>query len=382
MEKHQKRSKIILMTIVIILLLLAFINPLTNYSSAQAIEPEPYYEPIDRFGITVPYNDGLDQLIESINVRAVLDWRLENTNMNLAEGVEYIHVIRVSDAAWADGALLTTLSSVVPNHPGDVWIVGNEPDRFYYQDSVTAEVYAQRYYDIATLIKSIDATAKIGFGSVVQPTPIRIRYLQKSLDELEKLTNNNKSEAMALIDIWSIHSFILNELPGQWGAGVPVGFEYDWDDAELITNFADTHSIEKFKERVIDFRSWMNSIGEKEKPLWITEYGSLFPPIDRDPSDPLYQNYVNISDELTSKFMIDTFNFMLNTLDSSTGLTIDNNRLVQRWFWYSLNDYRYNFGGTLFDPDNDNQITVVGIAFKNYTDYLLAEKVYLPLVTK
>jgi hypothetical protein len=39
---------------------------------------------------------------------------------------------------------------------------------------------------------------------------------------------------------------------------------------------------------------------------------------------------------------------------------------VQRWFWYSLNDHRYNFGGTVFDPDNGNLPTVVGENFINY----------------
>jgi hypothetical protein len=330
-----------------------------------------------RFGITAPLGvSGYD--LTSIHALSYLDWAKDSSTV--PDGVEYIHVIRVNDAAWGNGALLSTLSNIIERYPGNVWIIGNEPDRFFYQDSITAEVYAQRYFDIANVIRAADTTAKIGFGSVVQPTPIRIRYLEKALDELERLANNNRAEAMELIDIWSIHAFILNENPNEWGAGVPVGFENDWTDAELITDFSDTHSIEKFTERVINFRSWMKAIGEKEKPLWITEYGSLFPPIDRDPNDPLYQNYVNISDELTSKFMIDTFNFLLSASDSMTGLAEDNNRLVQRWFWYSLNDYRYNFGGTLFDPDQDGQITEVGKAYKRYIEILIFPKTYLPMI--
>jgi len=368
MEKHQKRSKIILMTIVIILLLVAFVNPLTNYSSVQAIEPEPPYEPIDRFGITVPYNDNVDELIENINVRAVLDWRLENTNMNLAEGGEYIHVIRVSDAAWADGALLTTLSSVVPNHPGDVWIVGNEPDRFYYQDSVTAEVYAQRYYDIAIRIRNVDPTAQIGFGSVVQPTPIRIRYLERALNHLTHLSCGNRQAALDLIDIWSIHSFILNEHPEQWGAAIPVGFENDWSDAIQITDYSDTYSSDIFIQRLKYFRNWMNTIGETDKPLWITEYGSLLPPFDPTGGP----NYVNVSDELTAQFMVDTFDFMTTSEDDAIGFISDNNQLVQRWFWYSLNEYRYVYGGSLFDPDKNYERTFVGDAFANYTNQILS----------
>jgi hypothetical protein len=348
-------------------------------NSVKAIEPDPYYEPIERFGITVPYPSGVESLIESINVRAVLDWRMDDTNLTLPENVEYIHVIRVSDAAYGGGALLASLPDIINNNLGEVWIIGNEPDRYYYQDSVTAEVYAQRYYDIATLIKTLDPSAKIGFGSVVQPTPIRIRYLEKALNELEKLANNNRAEAMALIDIWSIHAFILNEHPDvSWGAGVPVGFENDYYDAIKITDFSDTYSIDIFSQSIFDFRSWMNSVGERKKPLWITEYGSLFPPID--PSDI---NYVNVDDSTTANFMISTFNFLLYSTDPEIGFIQDNNHLVQRWFWYSLNDYRYNFGGTLFDPENDNEITNVGESFKTFTNFLIWEnKIHLPLVIK
>ena len=41
--------------------------------------------------------------------------------------------------------------------------------------------------------------------------------------------------------------------------------------------------------------------------------------------------------------MIDTFDFLLSATDSSTGFPADADHLVQRWFWYSLNDHRYTF---------------------------------------
>jgi hypothetical protein len=187
------------------------------------------------------------------------------------------------------------------------------------------------------------------------------------LNRLTYLSCGNRKAALDLIDIWSIHAFILNEHLSQWGAGVPVGFENDWSDAISITDYSDTHSIEIFSQRIISFRNWMNSIGERKKPLWITEYGSLFPPID-----PINgPDYVNIDDATTSDFMINSFDFMLNSINESTGFQDDENRLVQRWFWYSLNDYRYKFGGSLFDPDNEFVPTLVGEAYKNYTDQLI-----------
>ncbi len=167
-----------------------------------------------------------------------------------------------------------------------------------------------------------------------------------------------------MIDVWTPHAFLLNEAPGGWGAGVPPGFEHDHGDAVTISNFANTYNINIFSQRVINFRSWMKSNGEQNKPLWITEYGSLFPPIDK----PGGSDRENVSDASTSAYMLKTFDFMLNTADANSGFPDDNNQLVQRWFWYSLNDYRYHMGGSLFDPDNHPPtITDVGTAFLNYT---------------
>ena len=64
--------------------------------------------------------------------------------------------------------------------------------------------------------------------------------------------------------------------------------------------------------------------------------------------------------------MLATFNFMLSATDDQTGLPGDGNQLVQRWFWYSLNEHRYTFGGTIFDPDNGNLPTWVGEKFIEY----------------
>jgi hypothetical protein len=327
-----------------------------------------------RFGITAPYGiSGYD--LASLNVGGYLDWSA-STGPTLPAGMDHVRVLRISDASYP--ATLAGLPAAVAANPGSVWLVGNEPDRFYWQDSITAEVYADRYFALATQIRSLDATAKIGFGTVVQPTPIRMRYLKRAYERLAVLAGNDINKASALIDLWSVHSFILNEQLNEWGAGIPVGFETDYSDAIPIFNFDDTHSITIFEQRITAFRTWMASIGQREKPLWITEYGSLFPPVD-PPKGP---DYVNVSEQDTAAFMVATFDFLLNAHDSNTGLSSDGNRLVQRWFWYSLNDHLYTFGGSLFDPDQGNTKTIVGQAFINYTAHLPGCYLYLPQVRR
>lgn len=314
-----------------------------------------------RFGITAPYSSA-GYPLESLGAGAFLDWRADGSD-SLPPGMDYIRVLRVQDTLYPD--TLAGVPGWVAAHFSSVWIIGNEPDRYYYQDSITPEVYAQRYYQLATLIRALDPSARLGFGSVVQPTPIRLVYLERALQELADLAGSPQA-ASALIDIWSIHSFILNEHPDfAWGAGIPVGLA--GTEAPLLrideNHFGDTHSSSIFSQRVIDFRTWLKAHGEQDKPLWITEYGSLFPPID-PPGGP---NYVNVSDADTAAYLLATFNFLTSAIDPSTGMPSDGDRLVQRWFWYSLNDHRYVFGGALFDPDSGRAVTPVGAAWQAYS---------------
>jgi hypothetical protein len=324
-----------------------------------------------RFGITSPLvSDGYD--VASIGVGSYLDWGAVS-NPSLPVGVEYIRVLRLRDDIYPQ--TLANLPSWVQANPGSVWVVGNEPDTVYgNQDALIPEVYAARYFDLATIIRDLDPSAMIAFGSIVQPTPIRMRYLDRAWNQLS-IEAGSPAAASALVDLWSIHSFILNEQLGSWGTGIPPGFENDHADAVVITNFADTHSIDIFQQRIIAFRSWLSSKGEREKPLWITEYGSLFPPID-PPDGP---DYVNVSDQDTASFMLATFDFMLSGADRQIGHPGDGNQLVQRWFWYSLNEYRYIFGGSIFDPDNEKILTVVGNAFTDYQSNNLAQPDLYPL---
>ncbi len=322
-----------------------------------------------RFGVTAAANiDWLD--LSSLHAGGILNWSAKN-DPALPAGMDYVRILNVSDAAYKN--LPNSLPKLVTTYPGSVWLVGNEPDRYFYQDSITAESYGERYFSLASIIRSQDATARIGFGTVIQPTPIRIRYLERALDQLAQLAGGTE-QAAALIDIWSIHNFILNEDPNEWGAGIPVGFENDYSDAVRIpiSDYNDTHSISIFTQRVIAFRQWMAKIGQRDKPLWITEYGSLFPPVDPPGSD-----YYNVSDQDTAAYMISTFDFLMTASDTNTGYASDKNHLVQRWFWFSLNEHRYIFGGSFFDQDNGNAITPVGEAFMNYTAKLPV--CYLPI---
>lgn len=345
-----------------------------------------------RYGIASPRSIvGLEDEFGRLNVCSFLNWG-ERPPSTLPGGIEFVHMIRTKSAPD-----LSHVSDLVADYPGAIWAIGNEPDTCYFyndtsfqQDCITPEVYAQRYYDVASRIRSDDSTATILFGNIVQATELRLRYLERAWEELITQAGS-ESAAADLIDVWSIHSFIVNEWVGEWGTGAPEGFDCEytnsssdlygkcWDESASPPSsctsttcwdmvhftaqpYPQTHDNSIFNARIQDMRQWMLDHGERDKPLWITEYGSILPPVDPDGGP----DYVNTSDADTADFMTGTFDFLTTTTDATTGYAADGNRLVQRWFWYSLNELRYYYGGTLYDPENGGARTAVGDAWLNY----------------
>jgi len=320
-----------------------------------------------RFNITVSQGlSGYTDKFPDIKVDSYLDWAHRTSPAN-PNGAEYIQMLRVSDSTYATS--LADIPTVVPANPGSYWIIGNEPDRVGLQDDVVPNIYAERYFALATAIRAADPAAKIGFGSIVQPTPIRLRYLDQAWTRLVELAGNPYA-ASDLIDFWSLHSFILCEDCG-WGAFVPPGMtptpgellhiDQVCSSAPDVTCYQDTHDNAIFNQFVGDFRAWMAAKDERDKPLWITEYGSLFP-----------VEWVPITE--TVRYMTETFDFLLAATDPATGYPADGDKLVQRWFWFSLNHdptpSGLFMGGNLYDPNAGGAITDVGTAWVNY-DYIL-----------
>jgi hypothetical protein len=357
-ERYMKRSlKVILNLLFVFVAINSTILPVKSQPGMVTTSQVSCH-----FGITVPKGTaGYD--LSVLGVDSYLDWGT-NRNSAIPAHIEHIKVLQVGDATY--GIWAARLPGLLSTYPGSVWIIGNEPDAVYAnQDIITAEVYADRYFDLATIIrnnKDKDPNAKIGFGTIIQPTPLRLRYLNRAWDRLVTRAGS-EVDAKKLIDIYTIHAFILNEdddPKNNWGAGIPKGFEFDHADAIKITEIADTHSSSIFQTRTIAFRQWMFDKGEKEKPLWITEYGSLLPPYNAPGN-----HYATVSDELTRDFMLSTFDFIINAADPVKGYSPDGNRLVQKSFWYSLNEDRTSYGGGLFDL-NTKLRTIVGDAFVQY----------------
>jgi hypothetical protein len=260
----------------------------------------------------------------------------------------------------------STLYSVIDANPAAVWLIGNEQDRRVYQDDLAPEVYAHAYHHLYTLIKGRDPSAKIAIGGVVQPTPLRFQYLDLVWD-----TYQREYGSPLPVDIWNIHSFILREIspdhpkagqPGYevWGAGIPRGTQFDSVMEGRLYLVSQQDDLAIFRQRIIDFRRWMASKGQRDKPLILTEYGVLFP---EDYYDEKGQQF---SAQRVSTFMRGTFDFFRTYTDTVIGYPADSHRLVQRWAWFSVDGDPVLWGGTLFDP-NSYALRPLGQDFRAYT---------------
>jgi hypothetical protein len=261
------------------------------------------------------------------------------------------------------------LRAAVTARRGTYWFVGNEPDRKQYQDDMEPQAYARAYHDLYQIIKDEDPTAKIVAGAIVQPTPVRLEYLDLVLAQYKTLYN-----ASMPVDVWAFHNFVLNEAncshyasqhPDDpdlvasicWGADVPPGV--DAIDG-LRIDVQENDNFELFKQQVIAFRQWMADNGYRNTPAFLSEFGVLMPQGLFSP---------DFDTARVNDFMNKTFDFLLNTTDENTGFPGDGNRLIQRFAWYSVDD-NFDHNGFLFDrtlPVPASR-TTMGNNFFNYTN--------------
>jgi hypothetical protein len=344
-------------------------------ASTVKVDEQMTSYPNCRFGVGGNVN-GYD--VEALNVGWFMDWSTQLSPPH-PNGAEYVQTIRLKSEmyGYSFAPVTETLLSVIAANPGAIWLVGNEPDS-PWQDQLMPEEYARAYHDLYDLIKQHDPSARIGVGNIVQPTPLRFQYLDRFLAAYRQYYGQQ-----APTDLWSIHSYILREIDasdpeacawidnqgichpgpiGVWGAYIPPGITAT---RGVLYTMVDMFNPIIFRQRLIDFRTWMRIQGYRDTPLYVTEYGELFPYPPYIPGDPYVdENGMPITEDRVATFMTNTFDILLNTTDEAIGYPADENRLVQRWSWYSVSDS--NYGGSLFDPSSGAR-HLLGDAFYSYT---------------
>ena len=302
-----------------------------------------------------------------------LGWYINYGGTNGApepNGIEYTPMIRIRRKQIGSSGTYTYtyspsgngLKALLATNPNATVFVGNEPDRIGEengQDDTEPELYAAAYHAAYNEIKAFAPNAKVAAGSIVQPTEIRLEYLDLVLSSYQ----SQFGETMP-VDIWSIHNFVLNEASCDhyqdnwvcWGADIPRGI----DKIDGLRIGLEQHDdIDLFKEQIWRFRRWMKENGYGGHPLYLSEFGVLLPDI--------YGALKDFSPTAVNNFMNQSFDFVLNTKDAELGDPNDDFRLVQRFSWYSVNDDNKNGGvynGNLFN----NRTTALSEMGQNYAN--------------
>jgi hypothetical protein len=256
-------------------------------------------------------------------------------------GPAYMRMVRLSQGQPRPA--LTELADIAQRSPGSLWLIGNEPD-VIWQDNTTPDQYVQAYHDAYSTLKQADPSSRIAIAGVSQPTPLRLQYL----DRILVLYRERFGEDMP-IDVWNVHNFILPEKRGDWGVDIPPGLSAS---SGLIVDIEDHDNLTRFKQQIVDFRRWMTERGFRDKELIVSEYGVL-----------MYED-LGFDYERVRTFMLGTFDYFLSATDGAIGLPSDGNRLVQRWCWYSLSDTQYPTGNLV--DRTTGQLSALGQDFVDY----------------
>lgn len=300
-----------------------------------AAGPESAPFPNCRFGVAAVRNPLCSYAYSDLNIGWFVNYRTDSS-CTVPAAVEHVKIVRVHQTkyGWCRDCYthpytytvtpgFDTLAVQAREQPGRTWLIGNEPDRRDWdgggQDEMTPAMYARAFHEIARVIRSADPGARLALGGVMQATPLRLEYLDLVWEAYGERFGRRLGDD---VDIWNVHGFVLPEVRDSWGAEIPPGFD---DVVGMQYDVDDNDSLEHFAEQIRRFRVWMRDRGERDKPLYLSEYGVNMP-------------LEYIPRERVQVFLEKTFDFMLESVDAELGYPVDGNRLVQRFLWYSLDD--------------------------------------------
>ena len=320
--------------------------------------------PVCRMGVNVANVPASAFDLAQLHLGWYIDYKAHVTapHPNGAAYVPVINLSQVGDSGFTSSPSGAELDTAIAQNPGASWIIGNEPDRRFYQNDMLPKAYANAYHSLYYYIKAKDPSARIFAGAIVQPTALRLEYLNEVLARYWEMFG----EALPA-DGWAIHNFILNErncahYEGDaricWGADIPPGNNATDGLVITIDELQKTADVAFFEAQVIRFRQWMADNGYHNLPLYVSEYGILMP-----------ESY-GFPPSLVKNYMTKTFDFLINTKDEKLGYAADDNRLVQRLSWYSTIDPSFN--GSLFQSTSGAplappfELSSMGVHYRDY----------------
>jgi hypothetical protein len=240
-------------------------------------------------------------------------------------GIEYVPMVRMEEEQ-SGGVRLGTyrvktpaVSSIIDNHSGALWLIGNEVDRKDDQDDMMPDVYARAYHDLYHEIKALDPDALVANSGLVNVSPGRLQYLDLVWDSYKEQFGTEMP-----VDVWNMHIYILAEKTYPNGGDSFAAIALGTDPALALWRgdpypqfcgrpdfvcWGDHDSVDRFWEQVYAMRKWMKEHDQQNKPLILSEYSMLFPP------DYVDENGRNFE----APRVIDYLNSTMDLLESGKG---------------------------------------------------------------
>ncbi|HSN77070.1 MAG TPA: CARDB domain-containing protein, partial [Anaerolineae bacterium] len=176
-----------------------------------------YPTPADRFSITVYADQEIDDFdITPLMARSYLNWRADLTPSQ-PNAMSYHFMVRVSESGHRPS--VDALKTIALNNPGATWIIGNEAD-VIWQDNTSPAAYARAYHSAYTAIKSVDPTARFVMNGIAQVSPLRLAWMNQAWDSYLATYGHEMP-----VDIWNIHTYVAHEMHQAWGAEIPPGID-------------------------------------------------------------------------------------------------------------------------------------------------------------
>jgi len=364
------------------------VNRFPNRSATLSTEPVANC----RYGVTTKSETDLVDWVDDFGAGWFLDFLFFSPPAS--NGAEFARIIYVRQDKDEAGNYLPSVTVIPPlsdgglgpiidRNPGSLWIIGNEVDRGPGPGNPSGGVgdtfpdaYARTYHDAYEFIKQRDPMALVGISGLVEVTPGRLQYLDLVWDYYLELYQSPMP-----VDVWNMHLYILPEVmpDGQPNdiASVALGTDpalgiYESGgipEACILSDVycvAEHDSMEVFAEQVVAMRTWMRDHGQRQKPLILSEYSILYPYYDPPGQACGLQdeNGKCFDPERVKSFMANSFNYLeTEAFDSELGYSLDNDRLVQQWNWFSIYHQFIGHASNLISADEQPQLTPAGQLF-------------------
>ena len=331
-----------------------------------------------RYGVTASSTSA--STMETMKIGWLLSFSASEQSW-LPPNVAHTPMIRLKQNRGTDGNRLPSytaqpaltqngLGRLIQANPGAIWIVGNEVDRVFWQDDLMPDVYAMAYHDAYQFIKQNDPTAQVAISALVLVSPGRLQYLDLVLDAYKQ-----KYRGPMPIDVWTFHAYLFaeryEEYNGEGGKPIyasvalgtdpaiaikapwptrPISEQLELCKREDYACIYEHDSMEMFTKQVIDMRTWMKARGYQNRPLLLTEWSLLhgYTVSSDGQCNTRDENGNCFTPPRVTNFLEASLSYLENAINPSLGFPLDNNRLVQQWSWFPMDD----LGGGQFTEGN------------------------------